>query len=323
MTMTTTTAATTTTTTKTTRFRTQYVRIWKCGNNQIRGLEEDLARHLETVDHDPNLKTLHLNDDDDPGLPPPCLYTAVRDPVQHFLSGYNEIEYRQLRNTQHFKLASAPYHTDVPYDENDPVLRRKRFRAFVEDLVLEDVAFAKNWQYSHCFSMSRVLAVLAMQGRALDGVIPDVANLTETWPGFLSETCPGTPPPEAFPDPERHGTHASSRDPLGTYEAAKQVWYEEGPIARTLCLLAATDYACFFGDNDGRMRIPRVCRSAYRDHARIIQEHGRANYLRYPKKKREEEDGDDASSAATTTTKEEGGGGRRRRKIDWGSRRFG
>jgi len=234
-------------------------------------MEDDLAKHLPpgTVEYKSNVQ-MKKNTwrPDEPGYPPACMYTAVRDPIVHFLSGYNEIEYR---TTKKRTWPSAPYHTDLPLpggNDNDPQeTRKKRFRGFVEDLLVEDGSFLVSSVYSHCFSMGRVLAVLAEQGRTLTGYLPDLVNLEETWPRFFTETCPGLPPLEAFPQQpqERRRNlsgrqHESSSDPLGTYGAAKDVWAEGGPVARALCLLVATDYACW------NHTIPDLCRSVYTEH---------------------------------------------------------
>ena len=130
--------------------------------------------------------------------------------------------------------------------------------------------------------MSRVLASLALQGRLLDGYLPDLSNLTQRWAGFLTRTCPDLPPFDAFPKAEVQGQHASSSDPLGTYIASKEVWRRGGPVARALCLLSAPDYACFTELPAG---IPEFCQTVYRDYAGHLTEYGRPNgghYREYP-----------------------------------------
>mmetsp|Transcript_24775 Transcript_24775/g.58151 ORF Transcript_24775/g.58151 Transcript_24775/m.58151 type:complete len:793 (+) Transcript_24775:112-2490(+) len=262
---------------KLTRFRTRYVRIWKAGNNQIRLLEEDLAKHLGTADYrsEVHMEKKWFSKTTKQEIEP-CIYTVIRDPIDHFLSGYNEIEYRELRE---HTWPSAPYHAAVPYNKNDTEVLRNRFRAFVENLLVEDGSFLVNSVYSHPFSMSRVLASLAMIGRKLDGYLLDVANLTERWPEFFSTTCPGVPPVDAFPKAVLQGQHKSSGDPWGTYKASKEVWTEGGPVARAMCLLSAPDYACFDRLPAG---IPEFCQTVYRDHARTLTEYGQDHYMKYP-----------------------------------------
>lgn len=259
-----------------TRFRTRYVRIWKAGNNQIRYLEKSLAEHLGTVNH---LKEVRMSRKyffraTEEEIEP-CIYTVVRDPIEHFLSGYNEIEWRE---SERHTWPSAPYHTATPYNKTNPKVLRDRFRAFVENLLVEDGSFLVNSVYSHPFSMSRVLASLAMMGRTLDGYLPDLSNLLENWAKFLIKTCPGVPPLDAFPKAKLDGQHRSSQDPRGTYKASREVWAEGGPVARALCLLSAPDYACF----DLLPGIPKFCQTVYRTHAGVITKYGREHYTKYP-----------------------------------------
>ena len=79
------------------------MKVWKCGNNQIRLLEKQLYRSGSVrgkysdngLDHImARLKSIQRQNQN--VLPPTCIYTAIRDPISHFLSGYNEMEYRQL-----------------------------------------------------------------------------------------------------------------------------------------------------------------------------------------------------------------------------------
>lgn len=180
---------------KLTLFKTRYVRVWKAGNNQIRALEEDLAKELGISDYQEEVGLRKKEFQTENGIEP-CIYTVIRDPIQHFLSGYNEIEFRTFRT---HTWPEAPYHTDLPYNKTDD--HKKRFRAFVEDLLVEDGSFLVNSVYSHCFSMSRVLSSLAKIGRQLNGYLTDLADLTQRWPEFLTNTCPGLPPLEnPFPN---------------------------------------------------------------------------------------------------------------------------
>ena len=244
-----------------------YVRILKCGNNQIRWMERNLFKHYNGT----YIYTLPLWKalDNVVPMPPPCIYTVVRDPISHFLSGYNEIEVRLLGDYDNkiFHGKSLPYHLDVPYSSESPELRKRRFQAFVEDLLLEDPVFGSLRVYSHIFSMSRVLVVLAKYNKKLSGYIPKLENVTSAWPEFISSTYLGFPSREYIPKMTKQGQHESSQDRLGLYRAAKDVWEEFGPISRSLCLLHAFDYACYEDLPDG---IPELCRSVYRDHSEEI-----------------------------------------------------
>jgi hypothetical protein len=202
-------------------------------------------------------------------MPPPCVYTAVRDPVSHFLSGYNEVEFRQLgeyNNKSSTGFPSAPYHHAFPYSEDSPELRKTRFKAFVEDLLREEKVFGQHWQYRHFYDMSRVLVPLKKHKVELK-YIPGLSNITSVWPRFMSSTCPNFPALDTIPKMPISGQHRSSKDRLGLYKAAKEVWAEGGPISRSICILHAFDYACF---PELAKNIPLLCKFVYRDHAEDI-----------------------------------------------------
>jgi len=93
--------------------------------------------------------------------------------------------------------------------------------------------------------MSRVLVSLKQYGQKLTGYIPDLANLTSIWPDFMSSRCPQFLDRDSIPTMRVDGQHDSSKDRLGLYRAAKDVWAEGDPISRSLCLVHAFDYACF------------------------------------------------------------------------------
>ena len=264
-------------------FATVYVKIWKCGNNQIRWMEKKLYKHLNgTYDMLQLSNALQVE-----STPPPCIYTAVRDPISHFLSGYNEVEVRQLGEYNNQSAVDwpshskpAPYHLSVPYSSESHELRQERFRKFVQDVLLEEPTFGQHYVYSHFFPMSRILVVLKKYDKELTAYIPQLENITSTWPTFLSSTCENFPAPEVIPTMRMQGQHRSSHDQLGLYRAAKEVWKEAGPISRSLCLLHAFDYACFA---DLPEKIPALCREVYQEHAEEIIEFARKHYFLYQK----------------------------------------
>jgi hypothetical protein len=55
-------------------------------------------------------------------------------------------------------------------------------------------------------------------------------------------------------DMKKAVSHGSSKDPYGTYAAAKDVWRRGGNTAKALCALLAMDYACF-----DELALPDVC----------------------------------------------------------------
>ena len=161
------------------QFVTIYIRIYKCGNDQIISMEQKLFDTLEgkyTKSSLSKAMSVRLRRIYQPNqkrnkqiIPPPCIYTAIRDPISHFLSGYNEREVRQLgkynnKSSTSFPIEDkrAPYHLLVPYSSDSHELRRKkkRFQAFVEDVLLEEEGFTFNVVYRHFFPMFRILVAL-------------------------------------------------------------------------------------------------------------------------------------------------------------------
>jgi hypothetical protein len=208
-----------------------YIPIWKCGNDQIRYY---LKHEFRKVKRSQKL----------PKTTDACVVTAIRDPVEHFLSGYNEI----VTVYQTLLLQLLP-------DLKFPVGSKKHFSQFVMDVVLERLG--RNWVWKHIYSMSRILT-----NHSLTAYLPTIANMTSDWPTFVSEACP-----HIDPEGSLHGTHMpldgqhnSSKDPLGSYQAAKDIWKEEGREAQALCALHAMDYACWRNLPNG---IPPLCQNLF------------------------------------------------------------
>jgi len=131
----------------------------------------------------------------------PCVFTVLRDPVSHFLSGYNEIEYRVLSGvhdpgvvpnlTDPNDLEKLASYIKIPY-EDGPKQREERFAEFVRDLVMEHPCFAHFRTYEHMASMSRNLHTLAKFSLLQEEpwFLPTLQNLTDNFPKFLSQRCP-------------------------------------------------------------------------------------------------------------------------------------
>ncbi|QDZ25623.1 hypothetical protein HOP50_18g81650 [Chloropicon primus] len=250
-----------------------YVRVFKAANDAIRAMERELWRDYNGTHVMEEAVTVRSALEEAKKMKvEPCIYTAIRDPVSHFLAGYNEVEYRFLNAVRGQTCPSCvmtgeppPYFFGVPYSNSSESQRRRRFTAFVKDFLREDTAFSSQPAWAHLFSMSRILVTLSRDFNArLTAYIPTLENLETTWPAFLSSTCPGVPLPEDFPKPRDEGHHESSRDPFGTYQAAKDVWLQGGEVANALCLLHAFDYACWTKLPEG---VPKTCTRVYQRHA--------------------------------------------------------
>jgi hypothetical protein len=231
-----------------------YAPVWKCANDQIHSYLHRLFnrkvdgtvrdKHSLSTGHSndtylDNLKTKDLeymlyeeleraaanetggNGQDDSyftfnnmSRAKPCVFAVLRDPISHFLSGYNEVEYRLITGGEdapevssseedgydkhkHRTIKLASY-TKIPYDAS-PEKREKRFVTFVKNLLMEHPSFAAFDYYKHFAAMSRILPTLSRfdlipgEGASKSSslwFLPTIENLTETFPTFLAERCP-------------------------------------------------------------------------------------------------------------------------------------
>lgn len=235
-----------------------YVRIWKCANDQIRDwISTTLFESLggQVIDKTSLKAVPRWNDLEQ--IQKPCIVTAIRDPISHFLSGYNEIEMRLPKNPpQEFKRVQGI----LPFANAAEGGSIDRFQSFVNDLLGEKGIFKKWVHFQHVFPMMRILPVLAGKDKPLTAYLPSLSNLTFTWPRFVAKACPSMPQKVANIGMQLGGQHESSRDPHGHYRAAKNVWNEGGPAARALCILHALDYACWRDLPDG---VPELCQRVF------------------------------------------------------------
>ena len=230
-----------------------YMRIFKGGNNQImQGFGSLILSASESEGH----YTVFSNLSDVPRqiLNHACIVTVVRDPVERWLSGYNEIEYRaaKVHPRQMNRNQKSQFHRFRNATE-------ERFEQFVRDFIggpSRDLQI----QYGHIYSMSGIIHHLNEDvGAQLTSYLPSLADLGHTFPSFLTSTCPNMPK-SAHNPMSRHGQHATSDDPLGSYSAAKQVWKKQGITARALCAISAMDYACY-----EKLPIPSLCQEVFAD----------------------------------------------------------
>ena len=238
-----------------------YLRIFKCANDQIignlnhtlrqqPGAEVTLAMDRMTRKNifNPIPKTL---------LPTTCIVTAIRDPVDHFLSGYNEMEFRNTRDNVQRKGEHLRTHYSRFANGTSA-----RFEQFVVDLIggalnhLNDI--------SHVFSMSGVLWYLkSLEERIgyspqLTSYLPSLVDINDEFPKLLNKTCPGLPPAavDSFPFKTKHD---SSSDQFGFYTGAKEAMKDkESPVSRAICAIHAMDYACY-----DELDVPERCQGVF------------------------------------------------------------
>ena len=259
-----------------------YLRVWKAGNDQIRkNLMTTLSEQDGSKTWERKGRLLEAYDTGWPGLWSPipkiqlnqtCIVTALRDPISHFISGYNELEYRVAAHHpgHQWTTRQNPHPNNFARFENGTEIR---FEQFVTDLV-GGAASSSNifpsmphWNIYHVFSMTGILWELKrlrdtlgvmVDAPHLTDYLPTVDNLNTEFPKFLSRSCNGIPPAADKPWNTTLGDHESREDEFGFYNAAKRVWKNQDKISRALCAIHTLDYACF-----DKLPIPDLCQSLY------------------------------------------------------------
>lgn len=239
-----------------------YVAIWKAAHQTVmqwaKQRVKPLAGEYREVTR-PELQQILKDETTDP-----CIVTMIRDPVSHFLSGYNEIDTRIMQdeyNDQSARMKNAPKALFHRYHYGT----KERFEQFVADILSQPYTLGWNGfravEPAHFYSMSAVLWLLSQNGDAkMTNVLPSMQNLAQEWPKFAYNACPGALPESVAEPFHMPSHHESSKDKFGIYKAAKNVWSERGPTARALCVLHAIDYACWENVPDG---IPVLCREVF------------------------------------------------------------
>ena len=232
-----------------------YTTIWKSANNYIktyfkhvlhgryggndvgRGKQRQLiedwdAKYIFWSPDRPRSKYTNPNDTF-------CIVTAIRDPVGHFLSGYNEIEHRSLHWYDHW--ASPPssssssgggkynQHHNNTY-ERYPYASKERFIQFLADILNGATQMSKKrYDIYHVYSQMKVLSVLSKYNRRLDGYLDSLTNIETTWPKFVVDTCPNAVPSvyknhDYLADKPLvdAGKHDSSNDTYGFYKGSQK-----------------------------------------------------------------------------------------------------
>ena len=230
-------------------------------------------------------------------LPDACFVTAIRDPISHFLSAYNKIEYRNLewyddwtaskyaRKANHGKkkkntkvkgsISCDRWYGDFPKASN------KRFTQFLINILqgrTEEQMTHLPLDMWHVYPQSRILSRLAdldfFKNQNKIFYINTTHNIQSKFKLFAQQSCPDSFSSRSgdlrkeLKNSEKGekkilpGQRESSEDKAGFYNAAKSVWKSKGPTARALCVLHSMDYACF-RQLDFYAGIPEFCRRVY------------------------------------------------------------
>ena len=260
-----------------------YLKVWKSANDNIRKNMEIIVRKKSNL-WNYDIKMSDMMGESQPDYselwsPIPlskrnetCVVTAVRDPVEHFLSAYNEIEFR---STESFRSVHG-----VRADANDKKQRYyeryengtdSRFERYVAEFVW-GASTAKVYpslpfsNIFHSFSQSGVLwrlkeqrDIMGVNAPQLTAYIPTLFNISATFPNLIATNCPGFEEEFNRPFPKQFD-HESQKDEFGFYAAAKRVWGKQESTSRALCALHLMDYACF-----DLIPIPELCQNVFSD----------------------------------------------------------
>ena len=277
-----------------------YLRIFKAGNDQIRG---NLLAQLNSLATDKkgstiwDKNTLHeliATIPSSVSTNETCIITVVRDPISHFLSAYNEIEWRHEDRIRGQTLPSDY----IPKYRLLTNGTQERYVKFVQDFIQgpSSNGIYRNKprgieEITHVFSMvgplyemDRLRKKKQQQGSSggmprLTAYMSNMTNLDDAFPQFLHSNCRLPKEVTTF---TKKITHGSQGDEFNFYKIAKMVWkeaqdiktglYKEGrssnsssiEVSRALCAIHAMDYACY-----DDIPVPKFCQRVYmQDHFR-------------------------------------------------------
>lgn len=257
-----------------------YLKVWKAANDQIRKNIERVAKKDNIWNFDVNIIDLMQNGERDfselwSAIPllnrnQTCVVTAVREPVEHFLSAYNEIEFRSTTSflSSHGVKANGKKER---YYERYKNGTDARFEQYVSEFiwgatsthVYPSLPFSNIF---HSFSQTGVLWILKEQvdilgvnAPRLTAYLPSISNVSAEFPNLVATNCPGFE--EEFGRPfTKQFSHPSQKDEFGFYAAAKRVWSKQDATSRALCAIHLMDYACFDFST-----IPALCQDVFSD----------------------------------------------------------
>ena len=258
-----------------------FLKIWKSANDQIRKNIDLVARNKSNLwEFDLGMNVIRGQRNRDyneiwSSIPlskwnQPCVVTAVRDPVEHFLSAYNEIEFRSTDSWRRAHRVDN-YDKSQRYHEQYENGTDARFEHYVSDFIF-GASSTKLFpsippaNIYHAFSQTGALWRLEQQKPLIEAnapqlvaYLPSISNISAAFPNLVATNCPGFELEFGRPF-KKQFDHPSQKDEQGFYAAAKRVWSKQGATSRALCALHLMDYACF-----DLIPVPKLCQDVFSD----------------------------------------------------------
>ena len=199
-----------------------YIVVWKSASNFIHGRIHGLADSQPAAKFTKNLEIEDVVE----LLPDACFVTAVRDPIAHFISAYNEIEYRNLNWYDDW---TAGHGDNETWYGRYPKATEGRFTRFIADLLEERTEKKMTYHPSdmwHVYPQSRILKRLAdldvfagngnpdnSTQNGLLHILNTTSGIESKLVGFLHRSCP-----ESFSDHSADAAESREKEKNGTKE---------------------------------------------------------------------------------------------------------
>lgn len=223
-----------------------YLRMYKCANNNMNYFGNALKELQSTSNYifkaGGSMHGIALGVQSEGKSP--LLFGLVREPLEHYISGYNEAIARRQSTVKNIHSECF-----VPGFDELQNFSPEKFREYVRQSFANQVELGRKcWNlgvgFQHVFPMSNVLTFtnpdpknIFFRDIKFAEKIPQHLrghfNLTKAQLGldFVDRNC---------------GQHVTSNDPYGSYNASKTVSKDpDDPIVDAICLLVIYDFACF------------------------------------------------------------------------------
>lgn len=227
-----------------------YLKMYKCGsthiienlmswyNTQLKGnvIPSSFFPTSDVYKNAQLQRTLYANN--------ACVVTALREPVDHFLSAYNEVMHRRRTRYRRNRISRV---------QNETTLQLQ-FEQFVINFINEPQhsynGRMEELEMTHVYSMSGSLRGLKRLQQChgnhhapnITAYLPSAQNLNLEFPEMMKRHCPLIPKLDVF---AAQTSQASRLDQYNYHASARTVWMEGGAVSRALCIIHVMDYFCW------------------------------------------------------------------------------